>query len=111
MSALMLGAKLFDGFLQTQTVYYHELFLMVNLPWIHRFWPWTAEKMRSEIVQVDLVINWGELKEDFVCRHLRLTNRLGQEDFIAVSSMVPLLPNLKDPKKRGWWNYYIISLK
>ena len=84
-TAAYLGMRMFDGFLQSQVVYYHEIMFFMALPWLHRIWPWTFERLSNQIVQVDLVMNWAELKEDFVCRHLRLTNRLGQEEFVAIS--------------------------
>lgn len=68
------------------------------LPWIHRIWPWSFDRLSNQIVQVDLVLNWAEVKEDFVCRHLRLTNRLGQQEYVAISSIRPTMQSLA-PRK------------
>lgn len=39
--------------------------------------PKSLFNFRLQIKQIDLVINWNQLKSDNVSRHIRITNRLG----------------------------------
>jgi hypothetical protein len=45
---------------------------------------------RQQIKQIDLVINWSQLKSDNISRHIRITNRLGQQEWVSISNILPL---------------------
>lgn len=45
----------------------------------------------SRIVQIDLVLNWRDVFDDYVCRHLRITNVHGQHAYVAIEKIQPLV--------------------
>ena len=73
---------------------------MMPLPLLHRYFPLGSDELRKHICQIDLVINWGELKEDYLCRHLRITNKLGEVEWVAIDRIVPSLMPLIDHSDR-----------
>mmetsp|Transcript_7407 Transcript_7407/g.12509 ORF Transcript_7407/g.12509 Transcript_7407/m.12509 type:complete len:130 (+) Transcript_7407:631-1020(+) len=40
-----------------------------------------------EITQVDLVLNWREFNNDHISRHVRITNRLGQQEIVSIAKI------------------------
>ena len=55
--------------------------------------------MRKEIVQIDLVINWGWNRSDHICRHLVVTNMLGEREWIDISTLLPTPITRKQDKR------------
>jgi len=46
---------------------------------------------RCQIVQVDLVINWKQFREDNICRHLRIVNRSGDVEWVDIINITPVI--------------------
>ena len=46
---------------------------------------------RQEIVKIELVLNWKQVQNDHISRHLRVTNRKGDVDWINVQSISPII--------------------
>jgi len=67
--------------------------------------PFTKWDYRKHIYQIDLVINWNQVKGDFLCRHLRITNGLNQETLVDISRIAPIVMNDNRPKKKKAFNY------
>ena len=48
-----------------------------------------TESLRQEIVQIDLALNWKMYKRDYISRHVILTNMLGEQEWVDISTILP----------------------
>ena len=44
-------------------------------------------------MQIDLVVNWKQMCNDHICRHVRITNYDGTQAFAAINNIQPALMN------------------
>ena len=58
-------------------------------------------RKKDTIIQIDLVINWQQLRDDYVSRHLRITTSNNQQYFVQIAQITPTFYNklYKDVKE------------
>lgn len=97
MLALVAGVSTFNQSMlftaSSSSIFNTFLAAGIALPLFQRYM--IENPQRDEIAQIDLVINWKQLKGDNICRHLRITNRLGEERWVAIHSLRPKMHNRK----------------
>ena len=59
---------LYDGYMKMTVP------AVIILQIVNRFW---HRAYRHKITEIDLVLNWKRVNNDYVSRHLEITNRLG----------------------------------
>ena len=62
--------------------------LLMYLPIYFTLRSWTM-KFRQQVSQIDLVINWNQMKDDNISRHLRVMNRNGDVEWVQISNITP----------------------
>ena len=56
-------------------------FLLMYLPLYFNVRTWNF-RFRQQVSQIDLVVNWNQMKDDNISRHLRVMNRNGDVEWV-----------------------------